>query len=460
MTHRSLLLWHVCVTAAIVALLAWWISRFGSSQRGAEFPTRPVQVVVPFGAGGGSDTFVRVLQQGIVEDGLMDQPLVIINQAGGTATIGSRAVKDAEPDGYKILCLHNAIITAKLSGLVDYGIEAFEPIAMTGELSLVIMVREDAPFADLREMLQAAAESPKQLRFGANQGAPAYYATLQLEQAWPGAEFSIVSADGGADRYAKILGGHLDAGIFSLSEYLDFLGPEGTPPSENVRAIAIMSPKRSPTIPDVPTAVEQNIPVLLSNAHYWWAPKGTPGPIIESLASVLEAAMRNETVRSELARLRVDPVFEQGDVLQQRLEETIRRFETVVVQKQNRLPNFTLYIAVVVGVLLFWTVVETIVQTVRSKTHPSFSRIGIASFRQRPGIAASCFLVLVAYVYVLGTDWVSYAWASAAMVFIVGVLMTRGRSGRWLILFQLACLTGLGTEFIFTEIFETPLPGR
>ena len=171
-------------------------------------------------------------------------------------------MKDAEPDGYKILCLHNAIITAELSGSVDFGPKDFESIALTGELALVIMVREDAPYADLPALLQAAKDRPKQIRFGANQGAPAYYATLQLENTLPGADFSIVSADGGADRYAKIIGGHLDAGIFSLSEYLDFRSPEGTPPDRNIRAIAIMSPKRNASVPDIPTATEQDVPVL------------------------------------------------------------------------------------------------------------------------------------------------------------------------------------------------------
>ena len=133
------------------------------------------------------------------------------------------------PDGYKILCHHNAIITAKLAGTVDYGPEAFEPIALTAEMSMVILVREDSPVQNIVDLLEQAKATPKEVRFGANKGAPAYFTTLQLERAWPGADFSIVSAGGGADRYSKILGGHLEAGIFSLSEYLDFRGVEGTP---------------------------------------------------------------------------------------------------------------------------------------------------------------------------------------------------------------------------------------
>ena len=97
-------------------------------------------------------------------------------------------------------------------------------------------------------MLEESARSESSIRFAANKGAPSYYAALQLEQSLQGADFTIVSSGGGADRYTKIIGGHLDAGIFSLSEYLDFLAPEGTPANRDIRAIAVLSPQRHESI--------------------------------------------------------------------------------------------------------------------------------------------------------------------------------------------------------------------
>ena len=449
--------WHIAVTLGIIGLLAWWTSRYLSADTTGNYPNRPIQVVVPFGAGGGSDTFVRVVQKGIVEDDLLSQPLVIINQGGGAGTIGSREVKDSEPDGYKILCLHNAIITAELSESVDYGPSDFEPIAMTGELSLVIMVREDAPFKDLPALLQQAKDTPKKVRFGANQGAPAYYATLQLQNTLPGAEFSIVSADGGADRYAKIIGGHLDAGIFSLSEYLDFLSPEGTPSDRNIRAIAIMSPERNATVPDVPTAVEQGVDVLLSNAHYWWAPKGTPSNVLDHLAVALEGAMQNTTVKSELERLRVKPDFKRGSDFDQWINETTQRFESVVVQEQANVPDFTKYVAAVVAAMLLWIVIDSLRNPSESQ-HDSELQVETEPYDQKPGIAAACFAALSAYVFLLGKAWFPFAIASATMVFALGAIMIRGQRCSWLVLLQLALLTGFGTEYLFTQVFETALP--
>ena len=450
------LLWHVGSVTAITALIGWQVLRSRSQPTETGYPERPIHIVVPYDAGGGSDTFVRILQKGISEDQLLDQPLVIINQPGGSGTIGSREVKNADPDGYKILCHHNAIITAKLAETVDYGPEAFEPIAMTGEMSMVILVRDDSPIENIVDLLQTAKDKPSTIRFGANKGAPAYFTTLQLQKALPGAELSIVSAGGGADRYSKILGGHLEAGIFSLSEYLDFRGIEGTPADENIRAIALLSHQRHESIPDVPTAVEMNIPVVLTNANYWWAPKETPAAIIDFWADVLAKAMQNETVLAELARLRMDPSYEKNSALQKRLDDTIKQFNLVAEQEQSWLPNFTVYVGLLLAIFFAWAILET--TTRKSDNKSAASPIESEPFRKRPDIAIVCFVLLTGYVLLLSTGWLPFAFATAAMVALIGGQMMRGAPARWIVLLELAILTGLGSQFVFTEVFVTPLP--
>ena len=93
--NKWLATWHVVVTALLVALVVSWASRHLANDSGTEYPTRPIRVVVPFSAGGGTDTFARVMQKGIAETGSLSQPLVIVNQPGGAGTIGSREVKEA-----------------------------------------------------------------------------------------------------------------------------------------------------------------------------------------------------------------------------------------------------------------------------------------------------------------------------------------------------------------------------
>ncbi|MDG2220533.1 MAG: tripartite tricarboxylate transporter substrate binding protein [Rubripirellula sp.] len=454
----SWILWHVTSSVAILFLVGWWAMQVGVSA-GSPYPNQPIQVVVPYAAGGGSDTFVRILSRGIVEEKRLPVPLVIINQDGGIGTIGSREVKDSDPDGYKILCHHNAIITAKLVGTVDYGPEAFEPIAMTGEMSMVILVRGDSPYQTVADLLGDAKDRPQDIRFAANKGAPAYFATLQLEKTLPGAELRIVSSGGGADRYAKILGGHLDAGIFSLSEYLDFRRGNGTPADQDVRAIALLGTERHESIPDVPTATEMGSPVLLSNANYWWAPQGTPSEVVDYLADLLKATMEDETVRSELQRIRVDPTYDRGESLQQRVNQTVQQFESVAEQKPASLPDFSLYLGVILAGLFVWMLLESLVG--KSPVGDSISsRIRMTL---RPRVALASLIVLCGYVLLLGMSWLPFAPLTAAMVVTLGGTMmigspeSRSRND-WLVLLQLGLLTGFGVECVFSLVLATPLP--
>ena len=450
-------LWHVVASAAILLLGYWyWLDSSRTSGDQNDYPSRPVQIVVPYAAGGGSDTFVRIVEKGIARQNLLAQPLVIINQAGGIGTIGSREVKNSDPDGYKILCHHNAIITAKLAGTVPYGPEAFEAIALTGEMSMVILVRGDAPYQNIMDLLQQAKASPKKIRFGANKGAPAYFTALQLETSLPGAEFSVVSSGGGADRYSKVIGGHLEAGIFSLSEYLDFRGVEGTPPEEDIRAIAVLSEQRHESIPEVPTAMELGIPVLLNTANYWWAPKGTPDDILQELAEVLEAAMNDSEVRQELSRLRMDPAFDSGTSLQQRLDRTIAGFEAVSGEKPANLPAFPLYVGSITLLLLGLVCLESF----RTRHQPAESSNDhqTASFERQPITALACLGALALYVVSLGLGILPFALSSTLMVMVIGGLMMRhARASRWVLL-ELALLTGFGSQLLFTRVFETILP--
>jgi len=456
----QLAIWHVIATVGIVLLFIWWFRSGASIRRSDPYPNRPIQVVVPYAAGGGSDTFVRIMQKGIIANDLLPQPLVVVNQPGGIGTIGSREVKNSRPNGYKILCHHNAIITAKLAGTVPYGPEAFEPIAMTGEMSMVVLVRGDSPYSNLHDLLQDARQNPRQIRFGANQGAPAYFTALQLERAVPGAELSIVSSGGGADRYAKILGGHLEAGIFSLSEYLDFRGVEGTPPQRDIKAIAVLGHQRHESIPHVPTAAETGVPVTLSNANYWWAPQGTPAEVIEYLATVLEQTLETEVVRSELRRIRMDPTFDRGQSLNQRIEATVEQFESVTAGQQQSIPNFLNYVTVIVAILL--TVV--ILNSIFAGQNEELSHSPLPNDPPpKLGLAFATLSLLCLYIWLLQQGFVAFAWTSTAAIIVTGSLIlfasqAQRRRQQWLVLCELALLTGFGSQFVFTEILRTPLP--
>ncbi|NNM31292.1 MAG: tripartite tricarboxylate transporter substrate binding protein, partial [Akkermansiaceae bacterium] len=351
------------VILLIAALLAWRITEaVSSADRGDAYPSRPVHVVVPYTAGGGTDTFARIIQGAIAGQNLLPQPLVIQNQPGGSGTIGSRYVKNAPPDGYKILCHHESIITANVSGTVAFGPGAFAPIAQTGNIVLLILVRGDAPYQSVTDLLEHARKAPGTINFGANVGSPGHFTGMQLEEAHPGARLNFITSGGGQKRFTQLIGGHLQAGIFSLAEYRAFRAANDTPPDRNIRALAILEPERHPELPDVPTCREAGLDVTSSNAFYWWAPKDTPPDVVDLLATALERAMASEAVRADLAKLAIGPVFRRGADLRSHLDERVAIISQLDVRSETQLPDFPLITALIVAALLLVVAADSLRQ--------------------------------------------------------------------------------------------------
>lgn len=441
-------LWHSLAVSLVVLLLCWRIAGAFSSDQRATYPAQPIHVVVPYGAGGGTDNFVRLLAKTIADNELLPQPLVVINQPGGSGTIGSRYVKDARPDGYRILCHHESIITAKLSGAVSFGPEAFEPIAQTGGINLLVVVREDAPYQSVRDLLEAAKQEPRTLRFGANLGSPAHFTTMKLEAAYPGAQFNLITAGGGQKRFVSLLGGHLEAGIFSLAEYLAFRDDEGTPPNENIRALAVLSADRLPILPNVGTCLEEGIEVTSDNAYYWWAPKGVPPEAIETLSGALLAAWEKEPVRKTLAQWAIAHEVTQGEDLLQRLRDRVSRMEEVAVRADSDLPDFPFYVFLIALALAVIVIVRSRIE------RPARSAKTAACYRP----VLITFAIVIAYVLLLQFSLAPFALATSVMVFCCGAVIAGWQRQRWPVLAEIALLAGLGSEFIFTRILTIVLP--
>lgn len=296
-----------------------------------EFPGKPVEVIVPFAAGGGSDVFARIFQKAIRDYALSPQPLVIRNAGGAGGTMGSRQARDAPADGYTILCLHDGIYTAQHYGNADWGAEDFEPIAATGRSGVVIAVAENSPYESLLELMEDAVSRPYELVFGTNLGAPNHYSALFLEEGKPGARFRFTQTGGGAKRLAQLKGGHVDVTGFSVAEYVQFK-------AAGIRALVVLSEAREPALPDLPTAREQGVDATHSLVQFWWAPKGTPQDRVQYFADLLGRAMETEYVRDRLDQLHIEPVFLTGESLVELIEERSARLEGLEIDAPTPLP--------------------------------------------------------------------------------------------------------------------------
>lgn len=439
------------LSAAVVAGLLICLTAGSCAQpepSGSAYPSRPVKLIVPFSAGGGTDVFARHFKKALDETGALGQPLVIVNVPGAGATVGSRRVKDAVPDGYTLLILHEAILTAKYANTVNYGPEAFEPIAATGEIGMVLAVAADSPIHDLRDLLEQAAAQPETLAFAANLGAPSHFAGLLLEQKHPGAVFRFAQYGGGADRFAAIKGGHVTLSAFSLAEYVAF--------QPDLRALAFLGPKRHPEIPQIPTAREQGYDLVNRNVLFWWAPKGTPQERIEHVARALREAMQTESLRNTLAELKYEPVFATGPELQTILESLTREIEEVVPRKTIGLPNVERWVLAAIGLVVL-VIARQFLQQRPSRT---MLRTGDVERRNRSEAISACgFALLIGvYVLVLSQQWLDFAWATVLFVAAAGTLLSARKMRSLPGLAVLAIVLGLGLQQLFTRVFEVDLP--
>lgn len=427
------------------------------------FPQRPIRVVVPFAPGGSSDTLARAIQQAVPRE---RATFAILNVPGAGGSIGSYRVKNARPDGYTLLFLHDGIVTAKYSGQSDYGPEAFFPVAATGAVGLVVCAGGEAPFAGLEDLLEAARERPGTVTFGGDPRAPSHYVGLRLETSREGAAFRFVSAGGGAERFAALAGGHLDATIFSVSEFLQFR-------TAGVQALAYLGEARHPELPDLATAREQGVDVVADTTQFWWAPRGTPPERVAFLADLLEEALLDPDLQDFLRRSSVGPLFLRDGALEARLAEIETRVAATAVAGEARaLP--------VAGALLALTLVFAGLSVVSARRRRGDSSSGPeASGASNDPIdlvdaneaneanhlpapewlrAAALALFLVLYVLLLHLRLLPYWLSTWIFVAAAGCLLAPRLRGR-LAAAGFGLALGLGLQWLFERVFYIDLPG-
>src|SRR6516225_8251895 len=262
------------------------------------YPARPITVVVPFPAGGPSDVVARVVTDQMGK--ILGQSLVIENVGGGGGTVGSARVAAAHPDGYTLLAgsMGSHVSAPVLTPNVKYDSERdFVPIGLTAQSPAVIVARKDFPAKDLREFvayLKKNGDRVKQAHGGI--GASSHMACLLFTAQ---AEVKPVSVGyrGTAPALNDLIGGHVDF----FCEQVVSVAPQIA--SGTIKAYAVSSSERLPTLPDVPTAKEDGLDYQMSIWAGIFAPKGTPKPVVDKLAAALDKALDDPGVAAKLAEL-------------------------------------------------------------------------------------------------------------------------------------------------------------
>jgi tripartite-type tricarboxylate transporter receptor subunit TctC len=274
----------------------------GASAQGA-YPNRPITMVIPFAAGGPTDTVGRLIAQTMGSD--LGQTVVVENVGGAGGTLGAQRVAQARPDGYTILLHHvgMATIPTLYRRLAYDPVNGFEPLGLVTEVPMTLIARRDFPATNLAELLQVVRREKEKLNYAnAGVGAASHLCGLLFQKAVDTA-MTTVPYRGTAPAMNDLLAGTVD-----------LMCDQTTNTTEQIRAgsvkvFAVTTPERVASLPDVPTSAEAGLPGFeVSVWHGLYGPKGTPQPIIQRLNRALVAALRDETIARRFAELGTAPV--------------------------------------------------------------------------------------------------------------------------------------------------------
>ena len=285
---------------AVGALLAVFFT--AALATAANYPERPVTIVVGFPPGGASDILARILTDKL--GSVLGQPFVVDNRPGAGGNVAAAVVAHARPDGYTLLLGNNAILATNVSlySKIDFDpVGDFAPISLVGTQANVLVVNNNVPAHTLAEVIALARANPGKLNFASSGYGLAAHLAGELFKAEAHIDIVHVPYKGSAPALQDVIAGNDQMMFATTSGVMGFLA------NNQVRPIAVTTLKRTAVLPDIPTMDEAGLPGFEATTwHGLVAPAGTPKSVIEALHRALAETLKDAGVRQKLAALGVD----------------------------------------------------------------------------------------------------------------------------------------------------------
>ena len=260
--------------------------------RAQEFPTRPVKIVVPFGAGGPADVYSRVLAQHLSD--ALKQPFVVEDRPGAGSIIGTDAVAKSPPDGYTLLAMSNTHTTNEslIPNKPFQLMRDFVPVAAINYSDLVMVIHPSVPAKDLKEFIAYAKSKPGQLNYASSGAGTPYHMAGELFKAMSGTDIVHVPHKASGEARNSVIGGHVQM----MFDAITTMAPNVK--AGQVRALGTSAAKRSTVLSDIPTIAEAGVPGYESTIWLGiMAPAGTPKAIVDKLNAEINKAVGRPDVK-------------------------------------------------------------------------------------------------------------------------------------------------------------------
>jgi tripartite-type tricarboxylate transporter receptor subunit TctC len=287
------------------------------------YPTKQIELLVPFVAGGTTDTIARMMAQRFTES--WSQTVIVTTRPGGGSVIGTAAVAKAPPDGHTLLVTTLAFsVVPSLQKLPYDPVKDFEPITELASLPLVLVVHPSVPVTNLKEFVAYTKASPTGLDYATAGAGTSTHLAAAMFKSVAGGNLVHVPFKGNAEVLNALLGGHVKIYFSLVPTVLQHIRA-GT-----LRALAVTTDKRLPYLPDVPTIAESGYPDYEMNS--WqaaFAPAGTPKDVINKINGEVVRMLQSPEVRERMAKEGADPVGSTPEAFAKRLASEMAKWAKV-----------------------------------------------------------------------------------------------------------------------------------
>jgi tripartite-type tricarboxylate transporter receptor subunit TctC len=306
-------------------LISTFLYFFAANNFADTWPSKPITIIVPFPAGGGTDAFARPLSAQLTKN--LGKQIVIDNRGGAGGTLGASIAAKAAPDGYTFFmgAAHHAIAPSVYPKL-DYDIEkSFIPMMLVASPPQVIVVNPKVPANDLKSMIDLLKQSPGRYNYGSAGNGSSHHLAGELFKMQTKTFITHIPYRGAGPALADLIAGQVDMmfdGLGSSSQHIK---------SGKIKALAVASEKRVPAFPNVPTAKEAGVPGYVVSTWYGlWAPKGTPQEIVDKMTAEVTKAIASPELVEIWANNGSEVPNMAGEPFGKFVSADIKRWATVV----------------------------------------------------------------------------------------------------------------------------------
>lgn len=294
------------------------------AQAEAPYPSRPIRIVVPFGAGGFADITVRLLADRLAQRA--NAQVVIENRPGAGGIVAASAVISSAPDGYTLFVFSSGIALSKslLKSMPFDPATAFAPVSTMAQFDLLALVKADSPWRTLQQAFDAARADPQKFNIGTINPGSTQNVTGELLRSIAGLPITVVPHRTSAEVQTALLRGDVQIGVESYAALKSAID------ANQIRAVASSGARRSPQQPDVPTFRESGVDAAVEGWNSLVAPAGTPREVITFLNGHVRAIIEDPDFRKRLIELGGEPVASSPEELDARLKSDIDLWAAVV----------------------------------------------------------------------------------------------------------------------------------